>query len=39
VLDRFTLRSKSKNTPFDAARLQGRVAMTLVAGEPVFRAD
>ena len=30
------LRSKSKNTPFDQARLQGRALMTLVAGRPVY---
>ncbi|MDM7458521.1 MAG: amidohydrolase family protein, partial [Paracoccus sp. (in: a-proteobacteria)] len=36
VLDRFALRSKSKNTPFDGARLQGRVRGTWVAGIPVF---
>ncbi len=30
------LHSKSKNTPFDEARLQGRVLMTLVAGRPVY---
>ncbi len=39
VLDRFALRSKSKNTPFDGARLQGRVEMTLVAGVPVFARE
>ena len=39
VLDRFTLRSKSKNTPFDGARMEGRVLMTLVGGETVFRAE
>lgn len=38
VLDRFTLASKSKNTPFDGARLQGRVRMTLVGGTPVYKA-
>lgn len=38
VLDRFTLLSKSKNTPFDGARLQGRVLATFVAGRPVFQA-
>ncbi|MEO0914292.1 MAG: dihydroorotase, partial [Pseudomonadota bacterium] len=38
VLDRFKLKSKSKNTPFDAARLQGRVTRTYVSGEPVFVA-
>jgi dihydroorotase len=36
VLDRFALRSKSKNTPFDGARLQGRVMATYVAGAPVY---
>jgi dihydroorotase len=30
------LRSRSKNTPFDQARLQGRALMTLVAGRPVY---
>ncbi len=38
VLDRFGLRSKSKNTPFDGARLQGRVLGTWVAGARVFDA-
>ena len=32
LLDRATLRSKSKNTPFDGARMQGKVAMTMVGG-------
>ena len=36
VLDRFTLRSKSKNTPFDGARMQGRVKGTWVGGARVF---
>ena len=36
VLDRFTLLSKSKNTPFDGARMQGRVLGTWVAGTRVF---
>ena len=35
VLDRSTLLSKSKNTPFDGARLQGRVIGTWVAGARV----
>jgi dihydroorotase len=39
VLDRFTLRSKSKNTPFDGARLQGRVLGTWVAGVQVPGVD
>ena len=36
VLDRFKLRSKSKNTPFDEARMEGRVRGTWVAGRRVF---
>ncbi len=39
VLDRFGLNSKSKNTPFDGARMQGRVLATYVGGEKVFEAD
>ncbi|WP_113912403.1 dihydroorotase [Roseovarius dicentrarchi] len=39
VLDRATLRSKSKNTPFDGARMQGRVMATYVAGAPVYEAE
>lgn len=35
VLDRFTLRSKSKNTPFDEAKMEGRVLGTWVAGRRV----
>ena len=36
VLDPDTLKSKCKNTPFDEARLQGRVMRTIVAGRTVF---
>ncbi|MHC9236670.1 dihydroorotase [Pseudooceanicola sp. 502str34] len=36
VLDRFKLNSKSKNTPFDGARMQGRVRGTWVGGARVF---
>jgi len=36
VLDRWTLRSKSKNTPFDGQRLQGQVMGTWVGGVRVF---
>jgi dihydroorotase len=36
VLDRDDLKSKCKNTPFDEARLQGRVVRTIVAGRTVF---
>ena len=39
VLDRFKLRSKSKNTPFDEARMQGRVRGTWVAGRRVFGGE
>ena len=39
VLDRFTLLSKSKNTPFDGARLQGRVLGAWVAGQRVFAPE
>lgn len=39
VLDRFKLRSKSKNTPFDGQRMQGRVLATWVAGQQVFNAE
>ncbi len=35
VLDRATLQSKSKNTPFDAARMQGKVLGTWVNGVEV----
>jgi dihydroorotase len=38
VLDRFKLRSKSKNTPFDGAKMQGKVRLTLVGGEAVYDA-
>ncbi len=37
VMDRFRLRSKSKNTPFDEARMQGRVVATYVAGREIYR--
>ena len=36
VLDRFELNSKSKNTPFDGARMEGRVLGTWVGGDRVF---
>ncbi|WP_413872712.1 dihydroorotase [Albidovulum sp.] len=36
VLDRFTLRSKSKNTPFDGQRMEGKVLGTWVGGTRVF---
>ncbi len=39
VLDRFALRSKSRNTPFDGARMQGRVRGTWVGGRRVFGGE
>ena len=36
VLDRTRLNSKSKNTPFDGARMQGKVLGTWVSGTRVF---
>jgi dihydroorotase len=36
VLDRDDLKSKCKNTPFDEARLTGRVVRTIVAGRTVY---
>ena len=39
VLDKRQLRSRSKNSPFDEARLTGRVRKTLVGGRIVFDRD
>lgn len=36
VMDRFGLRSKSGNTPFDGQRMQGKVLATYVAGKEVY---
>ncbi|RAI33096.1 amidohydrolase family protein, partial [Rhodoplanes serenus] len=36
VLDREILKSKCKNSPFDEARLQGRVVRTIVGGRTVY---
>ncbi len=38
VLDRFKLRSKSKNTPFDGSRMEGKVLATYVGGARVYAA-
>ena len=38
LMDRFALRSKSMNTPFDGARMEGKVLATYVGGTEVFRA-
>lgn len=37
VLDRYKLKSKSKNTPFDGQRMQGRVLATFVDGKKVYQ--
>jgi dihydroorotase len=39
VIDADKLISKSKNSPFDGRRLQGKVLSTLVDGRTVYRAD
>ena len=36
ILDRESLKSKSKNTPFDGHKLQGKVRRTIVAGKTIF---
>jgi len=36
LLDRFTLHSKSRNTPFDGQRMEGKVLATWVAGVQVY---
>jgi dihydroorotase len=38
LLDRFALRSKCKNTPFDGQRMEGKVLATYVGGVEVFAA-
>ncbi len=37
VLDKNKLQSRAKNSPFDEARLDGRVKLTLVGGQVVYR--
>ena len=37
VVDREQLRARSKNSPFDESRLQGRVLRTMVAGNTVYQ--
>ncbi|HEY2661379.1 MAG TPA: dihydroorotase [Caulobacteraceae bacterium] len=39
VIDADQLLSKSKNSPFDGRKLQGRVLRTLVGGREVYRAE
>ncbi|NQY60550.1 dihydroorotase [Cognatishimia sp.] len=38
VLDRFKLKSKSKNTPFDGQRMQGKTRATYVGGVAVYES-
>jgi dihydroorotase len=38
VVDPAKLHSRCKNTPFDEARMQGRVKLTIVAGEIAYQA-
>lgn len=37
VVDREQLRSRSKNSPFDESKMQGRVLRTVVAGKSVYQ--
>jgi dihydroorotase len=39
VVDKRTLKSRAKNSPFDEARLQGLVRTTIVGGEVVYDAQ
>ncbi|WP_232629797.1 dihydroorotase [Methylobacterium sp. Leaf118] len=39
LLDKRQLKSRSKNSPFDEARLQGAAVLTLVGGRVVHRSD
>ena len=36
VMDRFKMRSKCKNTPYDEQRMQGQVLKTFVAGQSIY---
>jgi dihydroorotase len=38
VVDPLLLHSRCKNTPFDEARMEGKVKLTMVAGEVVYEA-
>ena len=39
VVDKAQLRSRSKNSPFDESKMQGRVFQTMVAGDTVYQYD
>jgi dihydroorotase len=36
VVDKAQLRARSKNSPFDESKMQGRILLTMVAGNPVY---
>ena len=37
VVDKAEIRARSKNSPFDESKMQGRVLVTMVAGKPVYQ--
>ena len=37
VVDKAQIRARSKNSPFDESKMQGRVLLTMVAGKPVYQ--
>jgi dihydroorotase len=37
VVDKALIKARSKNSPFDESKMQGRVLMTMVAGKPVYQ--
>ncbi len=37
MVDRTLLKARSKNSPFDESRMQGRVLTTMVAGNTVYQ--
>jgi dihydroorotase len=39
VVDKTLLRARSKNSPFDESKMQGRVLQTMVAGKTVYQHD
>jgi dihydroorotase len=39
VMNRETLQSKSRNTPFDGMRMQGKVLETYVSGTCIYKAS
>lgn len=39
VVDPMRLHSRCKNTPFDEARMEGRVKLTMIAGDVVYEDD